>query len=90
MTLSHGWSGLKSLKRKAFPLHRKSMSPWCRCWHRSPAKSVEEMKKQIEETGSRDNIETELVLMNVKKFIYENAKIKKLKPVSYEEFIKKK
>jgi trigger factor len=53
-------------------------------------KSAEEMGKKIEESGSRENIETELVLMNVKKYIYENAKIKKQKPVTYEEFIKKK
>jgi len=53
-------------------------------------KTEEEMDKQIEQTRSRENIETELVMINARKFIYDNAKIKKLKPVSFEEFVQKK
>lgn len=49
-------------------------------------KTVEEIEKIITENDSRDSIETELLLDGAMDFIYDNAKIKKLKPISYEEF----
>ncbi len=49
-------------------------------------KTVEEIEKIITENDSRDNIETELLLDGAMEFIYENAKVKKLKPISFEEF----
>jgi trigger factor len=49
-------------------------------------KTVEEIEKIIAENESRENIETELLLDGAMDFIYDNAKIKKLKPVSFEEF----
>lgn len=51
-------------------------------------KTVEEIEKIITENDSRGNIETELLLDGAMDFIYENAKIKKLKPISFEEFTK--
>jgi trigger factor len=53
-------------------------------------KPVEEMKMAIEQSRTRESVETELILINARKFIYDNAKIKKLKPVSFDEFYKKK
>jgi len=49
-------------------------------------KTVEEIEKIIAENDTRENIETELLLDGAMDFIYDNAKIKKLKPVSFEEF----
>ena len=51
-------------------------------------KTVEEIEKIIAENDTRDNIETELLLDGAMDFIYDNAKIKKLKPVTFEEFAK--
>ena len=51
-------------------------------------KTAEEIEKIITENDSRENIETELLLDGAMDFIYENAKIKKLKPISFEEFAK--
>jgi len=53
-------------------------------------KSVEEMMRAIEGTRSRENIETELIMINARKYVYDNAKIKKLKAVPFEEFVKQK
>ena len=53
-------------------------------------KPVEQMAMAIEQSRTRESIETELILINARKFIYDNAKIKKLKPVPFEEYIKKK
>ncbi len=49
-------------------------------------KTVEEIEKIIEENESRENIETELLLDGAMEFIYENAKVKKLKTITFEEF----
>jgi trigger factor len=49
-------------------------------------KTVEEIEKIITENDSRENIENELLLDGAMEFIYENAKIKKLKPITFEEF----
>lgn len=49
-------------------------------------KTVEEIEKIISENDTRENIETELLLDGAMDFIYENAKIKKLKAISFEEF----
>ena len=49
-------------------------------------KTVEEIEKIIAENDTRENIETELLLDGAMDFIYDNAKIKKQKPVSFEEF----
>ncbi|HNW30140.1 MAG TPA: trigger factor [Spirochaetota bacterium] len=49
-------------------------------------KTVEEIEKIITENESRENIEMELLLDGAMEFIYENAKVKKLKPITFEEF----
>lgn len=51
-------------------------------------KTPEEIEKIVTENESRENIETELLLDGAMEFIYENAKVKKLKPISFEEFAK--
>lgn len=51
-------------------------------------KSIEEIEKLIEENGSKENIEGDIVLNNAVELIYNNANIKKLKPVSFEELQK--
>lgn len=52
------------------------------------AKNIEEIEKDIEVNSMRENIETELLLEITSDFIYDNSSIKKLKPVSFEEFKK--
>ena len=52
------------------------------------AKSIEEIEKDIEVNSMRENIETELLLEIANDFIYDNSSIKKLKPVSFDEFKK--
>ncbi len=49
-------------------------------------KTVEEIEKIITENESRENIEMELLLDGAMELIYENAKVKKLKPITFEEF----
>ncbi|MBP7738785.1 MAG: trigger factor [Spirochaetes bacterium] len=49
-------------------------------------KTVEEIEKIITENESRENIETELLLDSAMEFIYDNAKVKKLKAITFEEF----
>ena len=51
-------------------------------------KSVEEVEKIIEENGSKENIESDLILNSAIDFIYNNANIKKLKSISFEELQK--
>jgi trigger factor len=51
-------------------------------------KSVEEIEKLIDKNGSRENIEGDLVLNSAVEFIYNNANIKKSKPISFEELQK--
>ena len=51
-------------------------------------KTPEEIEKIVTENQSRENIETELLLDSAMEFIYENAKVRKLKPISFEEFAK--
>jgi trigger factor len=48
----------------------------------------EEIEKIITENNSRQNIESKLLLDSAMDFIYEKAKIKKLKPVNLEDFLK--
>jgi trigger factor len=50
--------------------------------------SSDEIEKIITENNSRQSIETKLLIDGSMEFIYENAKVKKLKPVSLEEFLK--
>jgi trigger factor len=50
--------------------------------------SVEEIEKLIEKNGSKENIEGDLVLNSAVELIYNNANIKKLKPISFEELQK--
>ncbi len=57
-------------------------------YSRQANKNIEEIENIIEKNGSKDNIETELILSSANEFIYNNANIKKQKPVSFEEFIK--
>ncbi len=49
-------------------------------------KTVEEIEKIITENDTRENIETELLLDGAMEFIYDNAKVKKLKSITFEEF----
>jgi trigger factor len=49
--------------------------------------NTEEIEKTFEQDGTKENIETELVLGEASEFVYKNANIKKSK-VSYEEMIK--
>ena len=51
-------------------------------------KTVEEIEKAIAENNSRETIESELLLDGAMELIYENAKVKMLKPISYKEFAK--
>lgn len=51
-------------------------------------KTPEEMGKLIEMNNSKANLETELMMKNTQDFLIENAKIKKSKTVSLEDFIK--
>ncbi len=53
-------------------------------------KSVGQMMQAFEGTSIRENIETELIMINARKYIYDNAKIKKLKPLPFGEFSKQK
>jgi FKBP-type peptidyl-prolyl cis-trans isomerase (trigger factor) len=49
-------------------------------------KTVEEIEQIITENDTRENIEMELLLDGAMEFIYDNAKVKKLKAISFEEF----
>ena len=51
-------------------------------------KSIEEIEKIVAENNTRGNIESELLLERAMDFIYENASVKKKKPVPLSEFIK--
>ncbi len=51
-------------------------------------KSIEEVEKDFEESGTNENIETDLVINAASDFIYDNANIKKQKAVSFEELMK--
>jgi trigger factor len=51
-------------------------------------KTPEEMAKFIEMNKSKANLETELMMKNTQDFLLENAKIKKSKAVSLEDFMK--
>ncbi|HPJ36897.1 MAG TPA: trigger factor [Spirochaetota bacterium] len=51
-------------------------------------KTPEEMSKIIEMNNSKANLETELMMKNTQDFLMENAKIKKSKTVSLEDFMK--
>lgn len=50
--------------------------------------SMEELEKQIEQNDARERIEDEILLTKVNDFLYNNARVEKLKPVSYAEFMK--
>jgi trigger factor len=56
---------------------------------RRNGKSVDEIEKIMDENDSRRTIRSELLLDSAMEFIYQNAKIKNLKPVSFDEFLKK-
>jgi trigger factor len=51
-------------------------------------KSVEDLEKLIGDSGSRESIESELILEAAIDFVYSNATVKKTKPVSLDKFIK--
>jgi len=51
-------------------------------------KPVEEIEEMIDKNGSRENIEQELLLDCAMDFLYDNGKVKKLKPLSLEELLK--
>jgi len=56
---------------------------------RSNKKTPEEIEAIIRENGSRENIESELLLDSAMEFIYDNGKVKKLKAVSLDELLRK-
>ncbi|MBN2040789.1 MAG: trigger factor [Spirochaetes bacterium] len=51
-------------------------------------KTAEEIEKVFEESGTKQNIETDLVINGASDFVYDNATLKKQKPVSLEELAK--
>jgi trigger factor len=51
-------------------------------------KSAEEIEKLIEQNGSKENIEGDIVMNSAVEFIYNNANIKKQKAISFEELQK--
>jgi trigger factor len=53
-------------------------------------KSAQEIEDMIEKNGSRDNIEYDLMMKTVVDYLYDNAKVKKLKPMSFNELLKTK
>lgn len=52
-------------------------------------KTVEEIEEILARNDSKKEIESELLLDNAMEFIYKNAKVKKLKPLSFKEFMEK-
>lgn len=50
-------------------------------------KSVQEIEGMIEENKSKESVENDIVLDNAMNLIYINANIKKLSPISLEEFV---
>jgi FKBP-type peptidyl-prolyl cis-trans isomerase (trigger factor) len=50
----------------------------------------EEVVKVIEEKGNREEIEGDLILDTAYDFIYQNADIKMLKPVTFQEYVNEK
>lgn len=57
-------------------------------YSKSSGRSAEEVKELIEKNNSRENIEQELLLEGAMDFIYDNARVKKLKPVTLEELMR--
>ena len=55
---------------------------------KSNNQSVQEIEALIEKNQSRENIESELILDQAMDFIYDNGKVKKLKAVPYDEFMR--
>ena len=51
-------------------------------------KSVEEVEKMVEQNGSKENIEHDLLLNSAVEFIYDNANVKKQKAISFDELQK--
>ncbi len=52
--------------------------------------SVEELEKLINDNNSRGSVESDIVIEKTLDFLYNNAKIKKLKSISLEELVKEK
>ena len=52
-------------------------------------KTLAEIEEILSKNESKKDIESELLLDNAMEFIYKNAKVKKLKPVSFKEFMEK-
>jgi trigger factor len=50
--------------------------------------TAEEIEKTFEESGTKQNIETEIILNGASDFIYNNATIKKQKPITLDELVK--
>lgn len=51
-------------------------------------KTIEEVEEMIDKNQSRPSIENDLLLGNAMDFIYNKANIKKLPPVTFQEFVK--
>ncbi len=50
--------------------------------------TVEDLEKIINENNSRGSVESDIIIEKTLDFLYDNAKIKKMKPVSLEELVK--
>ena len=55
---------------------------------KSNNKTIEEIEEIIAQNNSRQNIEYELLLDSAMELIYDIGKIKKLKPINFEEFVR--
>jgi trigger factor len=53
----------------------------------SMKKDIEEIRKMTEQDGVRARIESEILYNNTVDFVYEQAKVKKLKPESFKDFM---
>lgn len=50
--------------------------------------AAEQVEEMIQKNNSRENIENELILEVAMDFLYDNAKIKKLKPISLQDLVR--
>lgn len=79
---------LEIAKRENLKVPEEKYKDLIKSYSEKAAKSIEEIEKDIELNSMRENIETELLLEIASDFIYDNSSMKKLKPVSFEEFKK--
>ncbi len=71
-------------KAEGMKLEEKRFEDFVEKYTKSSGMSADEVKDIIAKNNSRENIEADLMIEQVMDFLYENAKVKKLKPVSVE------